>query len=561
MQRTFLGAGFLLALVCSGCSSASAREIDGGTDAVIPSADSAVASDASRDTGSPPSFRMPNCETGSVPIADGRQLGSSTCTPVGASLTTPAGEWPDVTSARMPLVYVRPGATNGDGSMANPLGTIAEAVALLATRGNGTVVLSAGSHTVASTITLDGITVLGIGGPTGSIVEPPADGPAFDANPTAGSMVSIEQLTINKDTPHTGPALRALGDGSVHLRDVHIDASEVGIAVADTAGVQTALDAEAITITHATTGIVSGASNSVTLRSFLIENTRVGVKTSGSTVSAVEGAVHHFTAGGFSGDVGGVTSPSTMQLDRVTLWDGNGYGAWLGGSMLTVTASRLLVSGVHAAGGSGGAGIGLLVTKNAHLDLDVDIGSDAQQGLGSIVAANDGTGIVFDQNATATVHGAYVVGNQQSGVLVQATANVREIGYSYFTDNVGSAVAVSTGGIIAGLLCDGFVANRAGAMQFVSGAVTLQDSVVIAPQSTSYQVIVSGNLFESSARYGLFSVGIDVVLMSNTFTNNVQGAVVIGGTATGTQSNDVTDSPAGASADALPGAVMTTGAP
>jgi hypothetical protein len=568
MHRTFFRAGVLLAIVCSSCNAATRADIDGGTDGGAP-ADSAVSRDASADTapvvgdgGATRTFADPTCAPGQAPISNGSQRGSFTCTPVGASTATPSGDWPDVTGARMPLVYVQPGAT-GDGSMGSPIGTIAEALTVLQMRGDGTIVLSRGAHVVATTITFDrSVTLLGVPGPMGTLVQPPAGVPAFAATASAGSVVALEQLTINKDTPHSGPVLRALGDGSVHLRDVSIDHSDVGIELPDTAGVRASLDAEQLTITNAQVGVQAGATNTVALRSFRIEDSRVGVKSLGSAVTAIEGMVHNFSAAGVSVDGMSLSAPSTIQLDRIALWDGDGYGAWLGGSMLTITATHVLASGVRATSGSSAAsGIGLFVTT-AHLDLDTNIGSDAQQALGSIIGSNSGTGIVLDNQATATVRGAYVASNGQSGVVVQATASVNEIGYSYFTDNLGAGLVVSAGGQIAGLLCNGFVANRAGSMQFVGAAVDMQDSVVIAPQTTRYQVVVSGNQFANSPRYGLYCVGVDAILMGNTFMNNTTAdAVLIDGNATGAQATDVTQTPAGTAGEPLPGSLATGAAP
>ena len=81
------------------------------------------------------------------------------CLPIGSPC--PAGEWADDLPEGATVAYVRAGATGGDGSMAAPYGTIAEAVASVVAAGGGVVALAKGTYLEQAELAGDDITLHG----------------------------------------------------------------------------------------------------------------------------------------------------------------------------------------------------------------------------------------------------------------------------------------------------------------------------------------------------------------------------------------------------------------
>ena len=514
-----------------------------------------------------PAFPVPVCEGDHAPIVTGTGRGTTACVAVGAIAAPSTEHWPDVTQARLPLVYVDPNAAaGGTGSSTSPFTTIAMAASALDAMGNGTIVLSSGTHAVTDTIAFThDVGVLGFGGSDGSIITSPPNAPAFDVA-TSAVTVDISHAQIHAAATLTGPAIRASNGANLTIRDVTIDGAALAIQLTEGSDITSPgahLDAQALTVTNTSdVAIHVGARGDALLRSVRIDGARVGIKSTGSSLTVREAHVTNFRAAGLSADYSSRTGGGVLSLDSVSIVNGTGLGAWLGGAALAADFTHVLVGGTHAITGMAGSGMGLLVTAGAKASLDTTITADAQQGFGSMFVANDGTGMLFDRGAQATVRGVFVASNLQSGAVIQATANVAEIGYSYFIANHGSSLVVSTGGILAGLLCDGFYQAMPGNVAFTSGTQLLLDGVLIQPQNARYTVVISGNTFQDNPRYGLLAVGVDAVLMNNVFANNPSGAAVVDGTARGTQAGDVdTTTPAAGLMSVPPGSLSTGGAP
>jgi len=83
--------------------------------------------------------------------------GEPACAPVGDPC--PADEWPRALPTDREVLYVRPGATGGDGTRDRPFGTVPEA--MVAVRPGGVLALAKGTYDSAFTFLRDGVTVWG----------------------------------------------------------------------------------------------------------------------------------------------------------------------------------------------------------------------------------------------------------------------------------------------------------------------------------------------------------------------------------------------------------------
>ncbi len=474
----------------------------------------------------PPVFSVPSCAASNEAPLPGAQRDDYACIAVGASVDITTGEWPSLDGARLPLVFVRSDATPpGTGTMLSPFTTIADAVDALQGvaggppgLGNGTVVLHRGDHVVASTILIShDLAILGVGGPMGSNVQPPANVAVFEIA-TPGISLTVTGVNFNKDTPHRGPMLR-LVNGTLVVRDVDIEMSQVGIEAL--AG---HLDAQGLTVNGGSGNAISlGASGDALIRSLLVHGSDVGVRSVGAALDLSLALVTNAMKAGVSVSAGMVAT--TARLDRVAVIRAGSVGIRLAGQGLMATATRLMLAGTRRDVASVGSGTGLLVTgTGTRFSLDPDIISDRLQGLGSRIGANEGSGIVIADHAHATMHGAFISSNGQSGIVIQTSAVVDEVRYSWFTGNLGTGLMVSTSGQLAGLVCDGFVGNLRGTMNF-SGATQMQmaDGANIDPGTPGAVLLVSGCTFTGHAGFGLFCNGVQTMLINDTFDGNAYG--------------------------------------
>jgi hypothetical protein len=250
----------------------------------------------------------------------------------------------------------------------------------------------------------------------------------------------------------------------------------------------------------------------------------------------------------------------TATLDRVAALDSGKLAIALDGAGVSVTAQRLMIAGTHY-DSTDGAGIGILVRNHAALSLDPDITSDAMQGRGSQIRANEATGVVVDDGAHAEMHGLLVGSNGQSGIVIQNSAVVGNIGESFFQDNFGTGLMVTTGGSIAGLLCNGFVANRGAMMRFGAGGFRMQDGADIEPGAGHrFAMTVANSMFFGHEGYGLLCIGIDATITGSTFMNNGVGWALFDGIAM-PQDNDISgnrETPPAMFTGEVPGAVTST---
>lgn len=458
------------------------------------------------------------------------QLGERTCVAVGASTVAASRGWPALEGARMPYVFVQSDAPpNGSGTMASPFNTLAEGVQALQGNpgfpglGNGTVVLHSGDHNVAAPIVIThDLAVLGVGGPMGSLVQPPDVGRAVFQVGTEGISLTVTGVNFNKVTPHAGPIF-VVTAGTLVVRNVDIEQSDIGIET-----VAGHLDAQDLTISGGTGHAISlGSTGDALIRSLLVRGSSVGIASNGAALDLALALVADASKAGVSVNA---QSTTTARMDRVAVFGAGMVGIRLAGAGLTATATHLMVAGTHANVSWPGSGTGMLVTgTGVRFSLDPDIVSDAMQGLGSAFRENDRSGLVIADHADATIHGAFVGSNGQAGIVIQDSAVVDAVGYSFLTRNHGAGVMVSTHGQLAGLVCDGFVGNVRGTMHF-SGAQDMEmaDGASVDPGGTGMSILVSGCRFSGHGDFGLYCRGVITTLLNDTFDSNSHGWGVYG---------------------------------
>ncbi len=127
--------------------------------------------------------------------ATGQRPGERECTHVGAPC--PEGEWAAGLDETGTIVFVRPGAIDGDGTRERPLGTLEAALA--AAPSGATILLGKGEHTSAVSITQANITIVG---------------------------ACADETTIVASAPMT-PAIAVIGEHALTLRDVRLSAEDV----------------------------------------------------------------------------------------------------------------------------------------------------------------------------------------------------------------------------------------------------------------------------------------------------------------------------------------------
>lgn len=537
MRVVRFGVAAVALVACA--NSPGATSLDGGADAgsdASRSVDGPTSPDAPitvpMDTGMPdagggiPLFAVPTCGATSEAPLPGVQRNEHTCVAVGAAVSVTTGDWPALAGARLPLVFVQSDApAGGTGTMASPFNTIAAGVDALQGvmggppgLGNGTVVLHRGDHGVASTIGIThDLAVLGVGGPMGSLVRPPTGFAVFEvAGP--GNSLTVTSVNFNKDTPHTGPIIHVT-DGTLVVRDVDIELSEIGIEA-----VAGHLDAQGLTINAGTGPAISlGASGDALIRSLLVRGSSVGVRSAGAAVDLSLALVAGPSKAGVSVNAGAVAT--TARIDRVAVIEAGTVGIRLAGSMLVATASRMMVAGTRRDVAIPGSGEGVLITgSGTRFSLDPDITTNAMEGLGSRIGANEGSGVVIADFAAASLYGAYVASNGQSGIVIQDHAVVDRVSYSYLGDNHGAGLLVSTFASLAGLVCDGFVGNLRGTMHFMGAQqMEMADGADIDPGPTGASILVSGCSFSQHEGFGLFCNGVNLTLVNATFMGNMYG--------------------------------------
>lgn len=177
--------------------------------------------------------------------------GESTCTPIGGACPTP-GDFP--MDAPSDAIFVRLGASNGDGSIANPFGTIELAIAA----GTSTIVLAEGRYTLCEVLDrpLAGVCTRAV---------------VLETSTCPGGQLRLEGSSVLRDLTVEG-AVDVDSGATAHLsRLVLSGAPPANCLVVRTGSV---LRADELLISHCETGLYAHSST-VALERAVIEDTSI----------------------------------------------------------------------------------------------------------------------------------------------------------------------------------------------------------------------------------------------------------------------------------------------
>lgn len=469
----------------------------------------------------PPRYAAPTCPgpfEAPLRLADGAHR----CTRVGPP-DAPAGEWPDVTGAAPPVVFVRAGAS-GVGTREAPFGDLGAALA--ATPAAATVVIARGALPLDAPLALTRpVTLLGAG--AGATVLQGAGVRVSAASVTVA--VTLAGLTVRLDPSAPRPAVEAVGAGVVlTLRGVALEGGADGLRalagatvcageVAATGARQRGLVAiggaalflrSVVVRGNGEAGVIVDRSHLHLDRSLVANNGRDGVAIRGAlrgeACATDADCAAPSPCAGFeftrrcAADFGAGAARRCRSVDLVTDVAALGNAvtglrasrspptaaeaaagmsdailAWAGPQVL---GARVILAGTRALDGAPG-GDGLYVGPTAAVALDPDVSSDAARGLASELVANARAGALVDgdRNAAAgpvppalrqagrlTLGGARVASNLGPGIYVQERAVADRIGYTEVADNVGLGLGVTSGGGVPLMVCNRFVGTRVG---------------------------------------------------------------------------------------------------
>jgi len=438
--------------------------------------------------------------------------GGFRCVLVGADDTAAAAEWPETSSAEAPVVFVRPGATGGDGSKTSPYGTLGAALA--ATPAARTVVLARGAHVVSSVVKLTGtVTIVGAGAnPDGT------KGTTLAATTSAFSIegstakVTISGLSISYPATCAPATVGFDASAGSELTLKNVLVSGAGDALRATGSKVTATGFSALK--GCSRGIAVLAGSDAKLDSFLVrDGKQIGVVVDDGHVDASTGWIMLNGAAGvsFRGAKSGVAS----KLSAVAIQCNELTGLTVDGA--TVEATTLTISDARKVAGAGGDGV--VVRGGGSLKLDASIASDAERGFGTQILINARAGLVVSGKGSAvTINGAIVASNGGPGAFVQDGATA-SIGYGRWRRNVGVGIAATSGGSIVAIQCNELEGTRAGAVDTSAGKLSLLGDALSFSEGSSAAAVTRNELSRNDGFAALF-VAATGALVENTGTCN-----------------------------------------
>lgn len=362
----------------------------------------------------------PTAGASDCPDGEAHFPGEPGCAPVGAAC--PAGDWPDGLPDDGSVLFVRPGATGGDGTRALPFGRIGEAMAM-ATSGT-TIALAKGLHRGPVQATRD-VTLRGAC--------------AGETTLTAG----------------TGTAALVVTGPGIELRDLGVgDSLRIGIAVIGTAA---SLDMRGVTVRNATMlGVFVDDGASLTAQDVVISDTSE-------------------SATGMFGRGLTVQEGSAVEASRLIVENNREMGIYISGAGTQVVLADVAVRGTRPAALDGTFGRGVSVQEGAQLRMERAL-IEANHYAG-VTGSNPGTSLVLEDlvvrdtesqlsegyygrgigivdGASAEVRRVLVEGNREIGVSISGTdtmltledASLRDTRPELSTDFLGMGVGVETGG-------------------------------------------------------------------------------------------------------------------
>jgi hypothetical protein len=322
------------------------------------------------------------------------------------------------------VVWVRSGATGGDGSMAAPYGTIGEGLA--AASPGSIVAVAAGTYAEALDVP-DGVTIHGACAERTIVRTPSASSAA--AGVRAGRTATLERLTLGG----AGPGVLAYG--AVTLRGVAIEsATSGGIGV-----LGGTLDAERVLVRDTQPdaggrlgrGIEIDLGGSATLRDVVVERARgagIALNRSGGLVAAgvgVRGTLPN-AAGRFGSGISAFDA-STIDLDAVAIEGASEAGLLVDGSTATVrrTVIRDVASEPATENGSG------LFARTARVHLaEVWIERSTRAGISAYAGTTlDAADVLVESVAPSTSGTAVGAGSVSSAVTIER-AVLRDLAFA-----------------------------------------------------------------------------------------------------------------------------------
>ena len=508
--------------------------------------------DAGPDSDFVRSYTEPRCTTvGLLPFRDNN--GGTACDHVGAGATTPPGMWPGTADLVAPFAFVQPGAAaaGADGTMAHPYPDIAAALAAMPTA--TAIVLSAGTHTVASTITISTgmpIEFRGTGAAMGgTFITPTMRAPVFVAS---GAMTEVDvngvAITFNgvtaADTMAVGVVATSMG--SMVLRDVSIDNAYDG-AVA-TGGV---IDLGYVTISGSLHRGVSLASGSDGTRasasvadSLVRDGFGQGFVSEGANIGFVHSGVVRNLRGGLI--IRGADPMFPNSLDAVTVTGNSLVGCSISGADAAIIVSQMLAAGTQSSS-DGLGGDGLYIGPGGSVVMDMAIMGDDLQGTGSAFVANARTGILVSGDAAMPpptggnlqMNAALVASNRGGGMIVQNGASVPMIAFSVFAQNSGVGLATTTQGLLATIQGSQFLENRNGTVTTGVGDIPAGDGLSLGDAPAATPIAITDVEFTSNSRYAAVFTAGAITLTNTRGTGNGYGIGNYGGSVTMSGTNTV----------------------
>ncbi len=312
----------------------------------------------------------PDSGMADCPAGQAHFVGEAGCAPVGAAC--PAGDFPADVPASARMIYVRAGATGGDGSMSAPYGTLA-AVSFATLAAGTTVVLAKGSY--SGNITLrPGVRVIGACAAETIVMGVPGETASVKLA-AAGEAAELRDVTL-RGGPTRGVEVTGAGASLVLAGVVVEEARQIGLYASTGA----TLDARRVAVfsTREDSGreygvglAVDGGATVTMAQAVFAQNHLVSllIGESGSNVTANDLTVADTLPQALDGEGGrgiDVQGGAALTIHRGFVGGNRGEGLVVGSSSTMAVVEDLVVSDTTSS--TVGAGYCIQVFDGASLD-------------------------------------------------------------------------------------------------------------------------------------------------------------------------------------------------
>lgn len=319
----------------------------------------------------------------------------------------PLGDWPGNLPSDRPVLYVRPGASQGDGSQAAPFGTIAQALA--SAPAGALLALSKGTFDGQVVLQTPGITLFGA-----CVAQTHITGAGTDLITVEAENVTVQNLSVAG--PRTAIASNATG---LSLQSLHVQVGAFsGIYLA---GGQAELQDVRISGGPGR-GLIAAQGARLTARGLSIERSAAGVVLDGAQADLTDLAITEPRVSIEDTGRGLVALNSHFTLNRFVVARADESGAELSASTATIS------EGYVVGPGNGTTGVGLSVLA----------GSEAT--LHNLVVEDGAAVGISVRDSRAVAQGMVVRGTPRT-VPEQVTAGLQVVS----SDFAGQALHLSAG--------------------------------------------------------------------------------------------------------------------